>query len=477
MAIDVSGFSTPEKSYSGLYQIGKDLREQQDNKDTIATAAKTKKAGSMAYLSGYLDPKHFLTGTNYDPVITNGLSGLLQKGASLAQEGLDPSQLTMALGPEVANLSKASQNIQALDRQREESLAHMSKIKGIDPDKYNNEFKKAAFYDANGNLKDMSAIDPNQSVTDQVLKNADVYNNEGYDDYVAKSGKVTENNNVVLTDARGGRRKTMADMTYPTFMQPETGAHGEHLGFVPKYVTVADGDGELMHTFKGDKGEDIKAPVRAVTDEVFNALPTALKSKVRYEVMQHIKNNPDLHMNTTQAEMLAKSFAYDDLKNSGKQYATLKETREVKQPPAPRNTFNINTGSQQQQPFVNLYDGPGGLKEELASHNGVRQMNLLPTTIQSALLAQANKGKEKGQYNETNVQVEEAKDGNIYVVNAETNQPIFKVDPISLNLPVNTALNKFKNTKTTKGIAPELAGQQHTVKTAAPAPSGVKWKK
>src|SRR6185503_11424401 len=151
--LDLAGFVTPEQSFEGLDKISNTLQrnrllnqQEADRQERLTNAAEAKKNATATYLQGYLNQKHFLTGTNYDPVITNGLSGILQKAMQLASQGVDAPTITSAINPEVADLSKASQNIQAMDAQRDEMVKNLGKDPGIDPDKFNQAFRDAAYY-------------------------------------------------------------------------------------------------------------------------------------------------------------------------------------------------------------------------------------------------------------------------------------------------------------------------------------------
>ena len=113
---------------------------------------------------------------------------------------------------------------------------------------------------------------------------------------------------------------------------------------MPKYEVATDGDNVVMGEFMGQDGSKTKAPVRMVTDEVFNDLPVSAKAYLRQEV-RRLSKDKGVELNSVQAQNLAKALAYDELKNSGKQYSTLKEVQVQKAAPAPRITVNVGGGS------------------------------------------------------------------------------------------------------------------------------------
>ena len=181
-------------------------------------------------------------------------------------------------------------------------------------------------------MRDISTIDPSQNYADNVLKNRDIFTNEGFADYVAKSGKTTTLEDTWVYGKDKSARRTKAEMTYPSFMISEKDGRNAHVDFVPKYEVATDGENVLMGEFMGQDGSKTKAPVRMVTDELFNDLPVSAKAYLRQEV-RRLSKDKGVELNSVQAQNLAKALAYDELKNSGKQYSTLKEVQVQKAAP------------------------------------------------------------------------------------------------------------------------------------------------
>ena len=341
---DVKDFIIPEQQFGGLYKLSSNLEREIIRKEDAAQKAAGKKASMATFLSNYIDPKEYFTGTVHDPTISQGINDILTKGAELAQqEGVDGNMLITALSPMVNKLGKTSQNLKELERQRKEAEGILKSRKGIDLNKFNQSFRESAYFNPDGTLKDLSEIDPTHNYTDEVLTKGDVYTPEAFDEFVAKSGKETKINRVKVTDARGGSRMTNAEMTAPTFMKPDVDASGRHIGFVPEYEEATDGDKKIMHDFLGDKGEKINAPVRMITDEVFESLPNEAKAYLRQEARRYAAQH-NIPLGSQQALNFAKALGYDELKKSGKQYSTFKEIQEQKAAPAPRTSITVNTG-------------------------------------------------------------------------------------------------------------------------------------
>lgn len=456
MPLDLSGFVSKPNDFSGLYKISDDLRQNKqlaerkaERQQQEADRQDARKTATSSYLQYYLNPKHFLTGTNYDPVVTTGVSKILQKGMQLASKGVNAADITNALAPDVADLSKATEGIKALEKQRTGHEALLKNVKGIDTEKYNQEFKKAAYYNPDGSMKDLSTVDPSINYSDQVLKNSDVFNNEGVDDFVSKSGKNTTYENLKTIGSKGNMRQTKAEVTMPTFMQREEDpVTGIHKGFVPKYDTATDEDSHLLHTFKDDTGNEVKAPVRMVTDEVFSSLPPVVLSKIRQDVRSLIKGRPDISINSPQAEHLAKAIAYDELKNSGKQYSTLKETQVIKDTPVPK--VGVNIYNNMQPPTVDLYAGKGGVKEIVESDQGkgydYTRFNKLPAAAQTELLKIARDAAGDKSLDFSDIRIKGDGDGTINMVIGKKGYTI-PIDPMSLNVPANAAIFKLDGTK------------------------------
>ncbi len=478
--LDLNGFVTPEQNYGGLYKLSDTLQKnnylkqaEADRQERLANQAEAKRNATATYLQGYLNPKHFLTGTNYDPVITTGVSGILQKAMSLASQGIDAPTITMAINPDVADLSKASQNIQAIDAQRDESVKNLSKIKGIDPDKYNQAFRDAAFYttDANGKktLNDMSTLDANKDIATGVLNNGDIYTNEGISDYLKNSKPTTVDFNNRVRDANGTVHQVKGTQTSPSFMISDQDANGVHQGFVPKYETATEGDAALLHTFKDDTGNEVKAPVRMVTDDIWQNLPSAGKGYIMQEVRGLIKDHPEIKLSSPQAEHLGKAILYDELKNSPDNYSTFKRTDVNLQPLPPRIT--INNGSANQQPkTIDLYNGDEnnvGLNQvvdaAIQKSKSINpkaipytRFNEVPQQVQSTLIKQARDlSGDKGLNNANLYFYKDADTGdiNLYQItgehpNLKNDTQIMTVDPLTLNVPANTNVAKVGTGKT-----------------------------
>ena len=346
MALPVDRFITPEQNFEGLYRYSGRLEQNRLRQEQEKQAAAGRKAASDKYFANYLDPKERFTGTMADPVITDKLAKALDQAFELSAKGATDNEIFMAITPLVNDANEYTQKAKAIQAQKKQALEVLGKQKGIDPLKFSSEFDDEVFMETDTKtgvkkMRELSTVDPSQNYADAVLKNRDIYTPEGFDEYVAKAGKNTTLEDTWVYGKDKSARRTKVEMTMPSFMMSDKDEREAHVDFVPKYEIATDGDNVVMGEFMGQDGAKTKAPVRMVTNEVFNDLPVSAKAYLRQEVRRLAKEK-GVDLNAAQSENLAKAIAYDELKNSGKQYSTLKEVQVQKAAPAPRVTVNVN---------------------------------------------------------------------------------------------------------------------------------------
>ena len=336
MPIDVNNFITPEQNLGGLYKVSDTLAKENYRKRQAAEDAQKEQLSSTKYLTNYLDPKEHLTGSQFDPTTNQLLGKAYNQALDLVKQNVPLSQILMATSPLVNQVNDYMQKGKMYNEQKQNTIAALKGVKGIDVNKLSQEMDNTAFpIDPKTGQRDVSKFDPNANYADAALKNGDVYNNEGFADYVSKAGKNTTVEDVTVQNPNKSLRRTKAEITIPSFMQKETDERGAVTGFVPKYEIATDGDNKLIHTF-GEQGDH---PVRIVTQDVFDSLPAESKAYLRQEVKRHA-DKLGVPMSSAQAENFAKALAYDELKQSGKNYSTLKEQQIDKAAPIPKITIN-----------------------------------------------------------------------------------------------------------------------------------------
>lgn len=361
MALNTDGFVTKEQDFGGLYRATDTLERRRYREDQLSERREGKRASSLNFLNSYLDKKDFFTATPHDPELVRRMDELLSQGASLANQGADGNTIKMSLSPGVAKLNEYYSKAKLISEQKRQTIEHLKSIPGIDVDKFANEFDNVAFYETDPKtgqrkVKDISTIDPTMMYGDQVLKERDVFNNKGIEDYISKSGKETRLQDVSVYDRNRAMRRTKAEMTMPSYMVSDVDNRGAHVGFVPEFEIATDESQPILHKFKGEKG-DVEAPVRMVTKEVFGSLPANAKAYILQETRKHAKEN-NIPVSSPQSEMFARALAYDELKQSGKNYSTLKEISVEKAAPRMSHSFYFGGSNNKEAAPIDLREYP-----------------------------------------------------------------------------------------------------------------------
>jgi len=380
MALPVDRFITPENDFAGLYRYSGRLEQNRLRDEQLKKEAEAKRFASDKFFANYLDPKDRFTGTKADPVIAEQLSEALTQAHQLSARGATDNEIFMAITPIVNRVNDYSQKAKQLQEQKKQALEVLGKQKGIDPLKFSSEFDDEVFMETDPKtgvkkMRDISTIDPSQNYADNVLKNRDIFTNEGFADYVSKSGKSTTVEDISVYGKDKSMRRTKAELTAPSFMVSDKDERGAHVDFVPKYEVATDGENVVMGEFMGQDGSKTKAPVRMVTDEVFNDLPVSAKAYLRQEV-RRLSKDKGVELNSVQAQNLAKALAYDELKNSGKQYSTLKEVQVQKAAPIIINNSGSSSKTPTQIDLREYPDEPGGGKNITDLMQGIKVTGL-----------------------------------------------------------------------------------------------------
>ena len=361
--LDLRGFVTDPQNFGGLYKLGDNLERNKQRTEMSQQRDSANKLSKTKFLESYLDPKEYLTGTINDPYITERLNNILQKGASLANEkGVDSNMMLLALSSDVNKLTKEAQNIKEVERQRKESSDLLKSRKGIDAQKYNENFKRSAYYNEDGTLKDLSEIDPTKNYADETLRNGDIYTPEGIDEFVKGAGKNTYSTKLKVQNGRGGFEDKSVSITSPSFMIPDKDGAGNHVGFVPEFEYATSEGKNVPHDFyDAATGKYQKADVRMVTKDVYAALPPEAKAYLRQEAIKYAKQH-NVEPSSPEVDNFQRALAYDEIKRSEKQTSSFRQNEEKKENP------------------IKIYTGGGGSKPtEKEKSNAVSANNLFKT--------------------------------------------------------------------------------------------------
>lgn len=453
MPLDLSGWVTPAQTFAPLYKIGDDLQrnaemEQRQKELELNNQFKqsSRNAATANFLKSYLDPSKFFSGSPEGGAITSALEATKQKAFGLASQGLDPSAIAFAISPDVEKLSKMSQSLKEIEAKKKEHLDFIKTNKdlGIDPTKYAEAFDKAAYFDDKGAIKDLSNLDASQNFDQAALQNPSVYNNSALDSWIGKSPMQNYNQKDKYTTRAGAVKERNLDLGYQGFMQPERDANGSITGFVPKYNEAIDEDAKLVHEFNTDNGK-VKAPVRLLADDVYETLPTGYLAKNKAEVANYVSQHPELKMNSQQAETLSKALAYDDINNNQNLKKKIAPTQSDKE--APIRSYSFYNGSavppsqvpQTVDAYSNLYKTALDHLDKSKYNKPYVPMNSIESTTRQVLLDIARDTFNDKDLGVGDMYVQVLGDGTLNLVGVHSKLSL-KIDPASINVPVNKAL-------------------------------------
>lgn len=280
--LDLSGFNTPEQSFGGLYRAADTVQKQRKEDQEMALQKQGRQAATSKFLADYLDPKDHLTGTNYDPQIVGGFNTILQQAQQLASKGASTPDIMMAIGPSVNKLNQYSVTAKQIDQTIKGQLQKLKPYSGYNLEALETEAKKQAFYGADGKLKDLSTVDPNQDYVSMAAKNSPelVTTSKGLDDFIAKTPM--NESSMTATTAYGGRtQQNTFDAKFHDWMTPQKDDKGN--------IATDENGMVLPMTVKGTAmlDDNNKPIVNPQTGKPFIAIDNGYFQKV----MQH---NPDV---------------------------------------------------------------------------------------------------------------------------------------------------------------------------------------
>lgn len=331
MALDLSGFKNQYPEWAGLYKMADTLETRNLRQQAQSAQQANKRNAAGTFLQNYLDPKDYMSGTAFDPMIVQGLQEAMQRGSQLAMAGADTPTLMMALGPMVNRLNMYSTNAKNINKQIDES------IKGMQADKqegYNwQALKQAALQkaffktDEQGN----QVLDPEQAnpSVDWISKAIEedpekVTTPEAFDLY-AKNAQVNKTlKDIVTMDPFGRRVQTKAHLIAQNYLTPDYNEDKKSKdyktikGFVPYHDLATEKGSPLYHTFTDDKGTETKAQVRLLREDIFDSLRPGQINYIRGQVKKHINEyetatGEKISMDSPKAKLIARALAYDEL--------------------------------------------------------------------------------------------------------------------------------------------------------------------
>jgi hypothetical protein len=325
MAVDFSQFVTQAPDWAGLYKAGDTLERRRVRDDQQAQQMQARKHASAQALQNYLDPKEYMTGTAYDPMIVKGLQDAMDQGMALASKGVDTPTMYMALGPLVKKLSDYSTRAKTLNTQMDEQIKMMqqSHLNGYDYAALKREAMNSAMFNTDPQTG-KATLDPNKADPgiDWIGKTiADkpeaVTTNAALDEFAKKSPMLKDLHKVDRYDMKGELNSQKYHTIGQGWLQAEFDKEGRPTGMVPKYQTATSDGKPLMHSFTDDSGKTTEAAVRLFDEKEFDALPDPVINRFKGLTKEAIKNykidGKSIDLGDPRAKLVSRAIAYDEL--------------------------------------------------------------------------------------------------------------------------------------------------------------------
>ena len=410
MALQVDRFVTPEQDFAGLYRYSGRLEQNRLRQEQEKQAAAGRKAASDKYFANYLDPKEWFTGTVADGVIHNMIGEALGQAFKLSADGASDNQIFTAISPIVNRANEYSAKAKNIQLQKKQALDIVGKRKGVDVIKFSNEFDDEVFMETDPitgvkKMRDLSLIDPSQNYADKVLSTRDVFNTEGFDEFISKSKSVTGNLSTKLTDAKKGMRAVKLSVTAPEYMEPVIVNGVFQQRFQPRHEVFTD-NGEVVEEPEfdidgnpviGSNGKQSKTPVKMVTKDDWGPLlrNPGTGAYLRQEVKKYA-NKLGVDPAGPQAEHFGRALAWKLIDQSTQSRGTYSEMVEQKAQPAPRITVNVNNGGDTQK-VNDIYGRIDKEVQRLKDYGEDKTPGtLLDADAQTVVLDFVNKGRGEG---------------------------------------------------------------------------------
>lgn len=330
MAVQVRDFISQPEQFEGLYQAANTLEKQRARQEDLAYRQEGRKQASATFLKNYLDPKDFLSGTNYDPQIVKGIQEALTEGAALAAKGASSADIMMALGPKVSRIGEYSTKAKLINQQVKNSVNRLKPYKGYNVEALEQEALKMAFMDDKGQLKDITTVDPTHDwVSETIEANPEgVTTWAGLDDFIKATPMSERSQDITTKTGPGQTIQRKYDTKAQFWMDLEKDDKGEvavdpvtgkPMGFSVVSDVATGDDGKPMVNPSTGK------PYRMLNKEIYSAIAghnDDIKNRLRGDVREAFKatGNPIPPENSPQWDTMARIVLHDELKTRSSTY-------------------------------------------------------------------------------------------------------------------------------------------------------------
>lgn len=323
MALDVSGLIIKPSEFEGLTQAGQTLERRKLKEEDQKQKKEAGKRATANFLTNYLDPKDYLTGTAYDPTLIKGFNDLMQQGASLAAQGADPTQLIMALGPGVSRLSNYSSKAKGINQKIDEQIKGLkdSGVTGVDYSKLREVALGTAFQTKDGVL-DIESADPSVNYIGKALQDRpeDFTTSEGLDEYARKSPMTKRLSDVSRYSKTGGLTREKAHVIGQNWLTEDMDDEGNTV-LVPKYEYATDNGKPIVETIKDKSGQSHLRQIRLLDEGEFDRMMEGdigsnlyMRGQINQALKDHEKETGEkVNRDSPQAKRIARAVAYQEL--------------------------------------------------------------------------------------------------------------------------------------------------------------------
>lgn len=353
MALDISGFVTPEQSFKGLTDLGEIAAK---NRAAAAKAAEENAANQAVMnkmILEFSDPKDYLSGSPYDPKIVEGFSNIQQEAIDLLQKnkGINATMLYSYLAPKVAKIAKYATIAKVSKKALDEGITKYGENQGYDKSALYNQARNSVFFHDDGTQKDMDEVDLSINPFEYVIQNKPelVTTNKGIDEWLKGEPVNTQTVRAKTRDKSGVVRSTDVEITSPSWATLETDKEGVHNNkFIPQYELATESNQPIKHIWTDEKGQKHEDEVRILPYDTYKKIMSNSKATndfVRGQVKLHLNEyetatGQKIDMNSPQAETLARAILYKELE--GRSPGKARSGTVVMQPlPQRSNTYNF----------------------------------------------------------------------------------------------------------------------------------------
>lgn len=331
--------------------MGDTLERRRQRDEQAKQQRDSRKLATANFLKNYLDPKDFLSGTTYDPVIVKGLNDLMAQGAELATQGVDAPNIMMALGPNVSRLSGYSTKAKTIQKGIEDQLKGLkeSGVSGIDFSKLKDSALSTAFQNKDGKLS-LDTADPNTNYVNKVMQDRpeDFTTSEGLDEYAKKSPMTKTLSDVSIYSSRGGLTRSKAHVIGQNWLMQEEDEKGATT-LVPRYDVATDDGKPIMESYTDQSGKPGQRQVRMLEEGEFDRLMKSnvgANAYIRGQINEALRDfekqeGRKISRDSPEAKRLARAVAYQEL---DKRKASTIENIDIKgKPSAQEVRFRIDS--------------------------------------------------------------------------------------------------------------------------------------